>query len=192
VITLIFFLVVAVALLALLLVLDPRTEGAEGSARALLQARDALHTLQLDLLALNLVQNIFSPNDWKYVSANAPVEIQNLFMEERRKIALDWVGEIRLQLICLQHFHRRHARHFVNLKISTELALAFDFALLRLQCRALALLLRLRGPYATPYIAGKTIAAAIRVCAISGQSFAFLAPATSPIADHSAGNGAAA
>jgi hypothetical protein len=186
-IALIFFLVVAAALLILLFLLGRRAPMAEGSSQALLDARNALQTLQLDLLALNLVQNIFSQNDLEYVTTHTPTEIQQMFAEERKRIALAWVSEIYRQVVCLQHFHRGYARHFTHLKLTTELALALDFAVLRLQCRALYLLLRLWGPYASSYMAGKTIAAAVRVCAISGKSLAFLTPAgPRPIPEDSA------
>jgi hypothetical protein len=186
-IALIFFLAVAAVLLALLFLLGRRAPMAEGSSQALLDARNALQTLQLDLLALNLVQNIFSQEDLKYVSTYTPKEIQQMFAEERKRIALAWVSEIYRQVICLEHFHRGYARHFTRLKFTTELALALDFAVLRLQCGALYVLLYLRGPYASSYMAGKTIAAAVRVCAISGKSLAFLTPAgPGPIAEDSA------
>jgi hypothetical protein len=191
-IPLIFFLVIAAGLLVLLLVVSRRNPRVEGSAHALLDARQALQTLQLDLLALNLIQNIFSQVDLDYVTANTSKEIQRLFFEERKKIALAWVAEIRRQVVCLQHFHRGHARHFARLRFATEFALALDFAALRLECRALCLLLYLGGPYAASYVAGKTIAAAARVCAISGKSLAFLTPAgASPLADDSARDSAA-
>jgi hypothetical protein len=191
-IPLIFFLAIALGLLVLLFVLSRRSPSAEGSAQALLDARQALQTLQLDLLALNLIQNIFSQVDLDYVTANTSKQIQRLFFDERKKIALAWVSEIRRQVLCLQHFHRGHARHFARLKFSTEAALALDFAALRMECRALYLLFYFRGPYGAPYFAGKTVAAAARLCEVTGKSLAFLTPAgVTPIGNDSAEDGAA-
>jgi len=191
-IPLIFFLVIAAGLLALLLVLSRRNPSAEGSARALLDARQALQKLTLGLLPPELVDHIFARRDLEYVTANASQEIQQLFLVERKKIVLGWVSEIRRQIVYLQHFHLGHSRHFARMSFSTEFALAVDFAVLRFGCRALYMLVLLRGPYGASYIVGKTAAAASRLCIISGKYLAFLSPLeTLPIADDSAQGGAA-
>ncbi|MGA8222163.1 MAG: hypothetical protein WB780_10965 [Candidatus Acidiferrales bacterium] len=191
-ITLIFFLAAATGLLILLFVLNRRNQGAEGSAQALLEARHALRVLQSGLLPADFVDHIFARRDLEFVTADAPMEVRNLFVEERKKIALAWASEIRLQIVHLQHFHLGHSRHFARLKFTSEIALALDFAALRMECRALYLLFYLRGPFGAPYFAGKTVAAASRLCAVTGKSLAFLAPAgVTPMGDDSAQDGAA-
>ena len=190
-ITLIFFLAAAAGLLVLLFVLSRRNPGAEGSAQALLDARRAVQALQNGLLPPDFVAHIFARRDLEYVIADTSKEIQRLFLKERKKIVLAWVSEIRRQIVYLQHFHLGYSRHFARLKISTEIALALDFMALRMECRALYLFYYLRGPYGAPNFPSKTVAAAERLCALTGRSLAFLAPAeVTPVGDDSAQDGA--
>lgn len=186
-IALIFFLLIAAGLLVLLFVLGRRSPSAEGSAQALLEARHALQALQLGLLPPEFVDHIFARRDLEYVTANASKEIQQRFLEERKRIVLAWVSQVRQQIVSLQDFHFGHSRHFVQLSLSSEIALAWEFAALRMVCRAFYLLVYFRGPYGAPQIAGKMAATAARLCAISGKSLAFLNPAEShAIVDDSA------
>jgi hypothetical protein len=186
-IPLIFFLVIAAGLLVLLFVLGRRSPSAEGSAQALLEARHALQALQLGLLPPEFVDHIFARRDLEYVTANASKEIQQRFLEERKRIVLAWVSQVRQRIVSLQNFHFGHSRHFVHLSLSSEIALAWEFAALRMVCRAFYLLVHLRGPYGAPHIAGKMAATAARLCTISGKSLAFLNPAEShAIVDDSA------
>lgn len=191
-ITLIFFLAVAAGLLLLLFVLSRRNARAEGSAQALLEARGALRALQSGLLPAEFVDQIFSQRDLEFVTASTPPEVQQLFLDERKKIVLAWVSEIRRQIVHLQHFHLGHSRHFARLKFSSEIALALDFAALHMECRALYLLFYIRGPFGAPYFAGRTVATAARLCEITGKSLAFLTPAgVTRMGNDSAQDGAA-
>jgi hypothetical protein len=159
----------------------------EGSAEALLEARHALRTLQLGLLPQELVGRFFSRNDLEYVVANAPKATEQLFLEERKHIVLAWISQVRQQIVSLQDFHFAHSRHFVYVSLTSEIALAWEFATLRMVCRALYLLVYFRGPYGAPQIAEKTAATAAQLCAISEKSLAFLSPAESrALADNSA------
>ena len=174
---LVLYIAVGLALLALLfLSLLRRTPGAEGSAQALLDARHAVRTLQSGLLPSELVERIFSKQDLTYVAACGSKPIQQMFLAERKRIALSWVSQIRRQIICLQDFHRGHSRHFARLNPAQEIVLAFEFASLRVECRLLSLLLALRGPYGATRIAGSTAAAASRLCEISEKALSFLTP----------------
>lgn len=191
-ISLIFFLAIAAGLLVLLFAMSRRNPSAEGSAQALLDARHALHALQRGLLPQEFVGHLFARQDLEYVAANASKEIQQLFLDERKRIALAWVSEIRRQIVYLQNFHLGHSRHFARLKFSSEIVLALEFAVLRMECRALHLLFYVRGPYGAPNFAGKTVAAAARLCAVTGKSLAFLTPAgITPMGNDSAEDGAA-
>jgi hypothetical protein len=174
-------------LVLLLLALLRRPSRPEGSAEALLEARHALRTLQLGLLPQELVGRFFARNDLEYVVANAPKTTEQLFLEERKHIVLAWISQVRLQIVSLQNFHFGHSRHFVQVSLTSEIALAWEFATLRMVCRALYLLVYFRGPYGAQQIAGKMVAIAARVCALSEKSLAFLSPAEShALVDNSA------
>lgn len=190
---LLLYIAVALALLALLfLSLLRRSPGAEGSAQALLDARQAVRTLQTGLLPSELVERIFSTQDLSYVGGCGSKQIQQLFLAERKRIALSWVSQIRRQILCLQDFHRGHSRHFAHLNPAQEIGLAVEFASLRIECRVLSLLLTLRGPYGATRIAGSMAAAASRLCDISEKALSFLTPAgTARVVHDSARNGAA-
>lgn len=175
-IQLILFLLVGALLLLSLLLFAGRNSGAEGTGAALVEAQQALKTLQRGLLPAPIVSRIFAADDLEYVRRNAPQNIQELFSRERRRIALDWVRHVRSEVIRLQHFHRETARFYSELKMRTELELALNFAALALACRALQIALFLRGPYPAPRIVEAATAAAVRICSISEISLAFLTP----------------
>jgi len=174
-------------LVLLLLAVLRRPSRPEGSAEAVLEARHALRTLQVGLLPQELVGRFFARDDLEYVVANAPKATERLFLEERKHIVLAWIDQVRQQIASLQDFHFGHSRHFVHVSLSSEIALAWEFATLRMVCRALYLLVYFRGPYGAQQIAGMMVAIAARVCVLSEKSLAFLNPAEShALADNSA------
>ncbi|MGH9714212.1 MAG: hypothetical protein ACRD5M_13020 [Candidatus Acidiferrales bacterium] len=189
--TLIIYFAIAAGLLLLLLLASlRRTTPAEGTAQALLGAKQALRTLQLGLLPTELVGAFFARNDFDFVVATAPESIQRLFLAERKRIVLAWLSQVRLQIMHLQHFHFEHSRHFVRLSLAKEIVLAAEFAALRMRCRMLSLLVYFRGPYGAPYRFEKAAASAAHLCAISERSLAFLNLAESPaLVGNSAGSG---
>jgi hypothetical protein len=170
---------IGVALLFALLYLMVRTPGApmDGSD-PLRDARHALQALELSLLPRELVARIFARDDLDYVISCGSRQIREMFLLERRKIALSWVDTVEKQIVSLRRFHRIAARQHSNLSIRTEAAMAFDFATLLLACRALQVLVFLRGPFAAPGIVGATVGAATRVCEASKLSLEFLSPAS--------------
>lgn len=186
--SLLLYCAVGVGLIVLvLLVLLRRPSHPEGSAEALLGAKHALRALQLELLPPELVERFFARSDFEYVLSSAPAAIHRQFLEERKRIALSWVNQVRQQLKSLQDFHFGHSRHFVRLSLSSEIGFACEFVILRMECRALNLLFYLRGPYRAPRLAAKLAAAAAQLCATSEISLAFLNAAESRvIADDSA------
>jgi hypothetical protein len=173
-------LIAAGLLLAVFLSLRGRPVRPEGGADALLGARYALRTLQLNLLPPELVGRFFARDDLEYVVSAAIQEVQRQFLNDRKRIVLAWVNQVRLQVVRLQEFHFGHSRHFVRLSLTTELALAWECAALRLVCRALYLLVYFRGPYGAPGVVSKMVLTAGRICSISEQSLAFLVPAERP------------
>jgi hypothetical protein len=177
-IQLLFFLSIGVALLSSLFFLARRgNPPAEGDSRVLLDARKALDTLQGGLLPDELVRRIFARNDLEYVlSLKAPKTVRDLFIAERRKIALSWIGQVRCQISNLKHFHVGAARSYAQLGLRTELQLACHFAALLVACRALSVAVYVGGPYAAPSMVGATASAAAKICTISEQSLAFLNP----------------
>jgi len=187
-IQLVFFLFIGAALLSSLLFLSRRGgPRAEGDSGVLLEARGALDALQGGLLPDELVQRIFAKDDLDYlVSQEAPKSVRDLFVTERKKIALSWIGQVRSQISSLKHFHAVAARSYAKLGLRTEVELACQFAASLAACRALRLAIYVGGPYAAPRMVGATATAAARICAISEQSLGFLNPVqVKPLASNS-------
>ena len=192
-IALLLYLLVGLGLLVSLWLLA-RRKGApvEGCGRQFVEARQALRTLQEGLLPDNLIQRIFDPDDFRYVMASSPADIGELFLRERKRISLMWVRRVRCEIRNLMQFHLDYSRLHAKLSLLTEIRLGLDFAVLLLACRALRILLYLRGPYGARAVVGVMTAAAGRVCAASEKSLAFLnPPALEAFRRDSAGDGAA-
>jgi hypothetical protein len=177
VIQLISFLVIGALLLVSLYFFARRGHRAEGGSGAMVEARQALNALQAGLLPPELVGRVFARADLKYVESETSDAIRELFLEERKAVALSWVSRVRKQVLSLRRFHLGSARFYARLSPWTELALAGHFAVLLIECRMLQVSLYLRGPYAAPRMVGFTAAAAARVCKVSEESLAFLTPA---------------
>ena len=173
---LIIYLLIGAGLFLFLLVMARRKSTPVGCGEEFVQARHALRTLQLGLLPTNLVERIFDRGDFEYVTAEGPGEICKLFLAERKRISLIWVGRVRDEIRNLMHFHLSYSRFQSKLSLKTELRLTLDFILLLLACRTLQLWLYLRGPYSAPTIVGIAAEAAARVCRVSEQCLAFLNP----------------
>jgi hypothetical protein len=171
-----------------------RRKGApvEGCGRQFVEARQSLRTLQFGLLPESLIERIFDSEDFRYVIATSRGEIGELFLQERTRISLMWVRRVRSEIRNLMHFHLAYSRLHAKLSLLTEIRLALDFVLLLLACRALRILLYLRGPYGAGSVVRVLTATAGRVCAASEKSLAFLnPPALESFRRDSAGHGAA-
>ncbi|HTX14017.1 MAG TPA: hypothetical protein VMD77_01895 [Candidatus Baltobacteraceae bacterium] len=177
-IQLLFFLLIGVALLSSLFFLVRRgSPRAEGDSRVLVDARKALDALQGGLLPEELVRRIFAKEDLDYVlSLKAPKTVRDLFIAERKKIALSWIAQVRTQISSLKSFHVGAARSHAKLGLRTEIQLACNFTTLLLACRALSMAIYVGGPYVAPSMVGATASAAAKICTISEQSLAFLNP----------------
>jgi hypothetical protein len=188
VISLLFFVLIGLGLLAsLYFFARSRGTRVEGSAETFIEARQALQSLQMGLLPPEFVGRIFAKDDRDYVAASAPVEIQKLFLQERKRIALMWVSKVRTHILDLRRFHLGRSRFHARLDLASEIGLAMDFAALLAACRMLQVALYFRGPYAAPGIVGTTATVATRLCEISEKSLTFLKPSTqSAVASDSA------
>jgi hypothetical protein len=153
------------------------------------RARSALGVLQDRLLPAELVGRIFTKADLHYVTEQSTATVKDLFVEERKRIALLWLKQILTQIRNLQEFHLGSARFYSRLSPRTEMRLAFEFLTLLCVCRVLQVALYLRGPYAAPRMVARVAAAAASVCATSEKSMGFLNPGQiSALAEDSARN----
>jgi hypothetical protein len=171
------FLSVVVGLLVLLLVAMRRQPArAAGSAGELVTAKKTLESLQSGLLPPELVEQVFGQRDLAYVEKMGSKDIRDLFLSERKQLALTWIRMVRRQVRALKDFHVSRSRMFTQMSWWKEFSLALDFASLEIRCAILQILMRWRGAYAAPDFARRTAAAAGRVCSTLDQSLAFLTP----------------
>jgi hypothetical protein len=173
-IALVFFLLIGAALLFFLLLLIRQASRAEGSAQALVEAKQALQTLQGELLPPVLVERIFAKQDFEFIASSTPPRVRELFMRERKRVAICWARQIRAGVLQLMNFHLRQARFYDQLSLATEMKLAANFVALLFACRIMQFALYLGGPFAVPGMVGRTVGNAARLCEASGKSLTFL------------------
>jgi hypothetical protein len=174
VITLVFFLLVGASLLFSLVLLARRASRAEGSAQALVEAKHALQALQGELLPPDLVERIFAKQDFEFIASSTPQPVQELFVLERKKVAIAWAQQVRAGVRRLMNFHLLQARFYAQLSLATEMKLAVNFAALLLACRIMQFALYFGGPFAFPGLVGRTVGKAAQLCETSEKSLAFL------------------
>jgi hypothetical protein len=189
---LILFPILGAAFLVVLYLLTHKPGSAPSrTADALVGAREALDCLETALLSPELIERIFAGADLDFVRSTCSPRIQRKFLEERKTIALSWVGQLRKQVLRLRRFHVEHAREFAEIDTRSELALAADFAILLMACRILQFSFYLWGPFASKRIVHLAIRIAGTVCGVSERSLGFLKTVSSTLADRSAaGTGA--
>jgi len=175
VVQLIFSLLMGLALLAALYVLVFPSPRARRGGEAIIGARQALTTLQLDLLPPEFVSRLFSAEDFDYVAAASSEDTRRLFLRQRRKIALLWAAQVQNQVLNLKRFHLGRSRFYSRLSVKAELSLALRFAELTAICRVLRIIIYARGPHAARPAVHAMAGIADRVCAASAKSLDFLA-----------------
>jgi hypothetical protein len=148
-----------------------------GAAGALVAAKRTLAALETGLLPADSVERVFGRQDVEYVESLGSTEIRELFLTERKRLALLWIREVRKQVGALKEFHTRQARLFANLSRRTEFSIAIDFAYLQIQCAILEQMIQWRGPYAAPHFVRRTSSRAAGLCRVLDKSLAFLTPA---------------
>lgn len=171
---LIVFLAIGALLFASLLLLARGSTRSEGSAEALVEARQALTYLQTGLLPAEIVSRFFAAEDFNFVASAATPAVYSTFCRDRQKIVLGWLGQVRMQVKALRRFHLGAARFYARLGFRSEVVLAVDFASLLITCRALQVLVYLGGPRIAPKTIGAAAAAGLRICEAYEGALAFL------------------
>src|ERR1700751_3669962 len=160
---LIIFLGVVVGLVVLLLVAMRRQPArAAGSAGELVTAKKTLESLQSGLLPPEHVEQVFGRRDLAYVEKMGSKDMRDLFLSERKRLALMWIRLVRRQVRALKEFHVSRSRVFTQMSWWKEFSLALDFASLEIRCGILQILMQWRGAYAAPDFARRIAAAAGR------------------------------
>ena len=175
-IQLILFLLLGCVFSVLLYLFARRSSGqADGGAEAMVEARQALNSLQDNLLPPELIQRVFAREDLLFACSIGSAKVRATFLRERKRVALRWVRELRKQVLSLRQFHAGRSRFYAQVGARTEFELALSFAYLLFVCRVLEGVFQFRGPFAAPRIVHAAIGSAESICATSERSLGFLA-----------------
>jgi len=93
-----------------------------------------------------IVSQIFSADDLKFVAGFESPSLERLFRRERTAVGLHWVQETSAIISRIMRRHLEASRLSVDLEISTEARIFLQYARLKLNCGVLFVLIGLLGP----------------------------------------------
>ena len=93
-----------------------------------------------------IVSQIFSAADSKFISGLESPGLENLFRRERTAVALHWVQETSALISNIMRRHLEASRVSVDLEIATEARIFLQYARLKLYCGILFVLIGSLGP----------------------------------------------
>ena len=100
------------------------------------------------------VRRIFASSDAEFVSKCRNKALLSFFHQERKSIALRWIGRQRLQATAIVHEHLRNSRVSQDLQLAGEVKLLARYFCLRLLCEFLSLAVHFVGPQKLHSVAG--------------------------------------
>ncbi len=133
----------------------------------LAEAQEALTVLQLELLSRASVGQIFSLQDWSFVRSQTPPRVQQMFLQERKTLALIWLRRTRGQVARLMAFHLKAARGNTDLSPVGEIKLAVNYASFLLLCGILQSLIWAHGPFYAREAVDRAFVLAEQLCSLS-------------------------
>jgi hypothetical protein len=92
------------------------------------------------------VYRVFSRGDWEFVRGLKAGNIERLFEQERKKVALVWVRQTSATIGKVIHKHAEAARQSKNLEFSTEINILAQFLTLKVVCGILFIAIQTAGP----------------------------------------------
>ena len=91
---------------------------------------------------------IFSNRDWDFIRKEGSPFLRNLFIEERRALAAQWLNDSAGRIRAVRANHLRGSRYSQNLDVLAELKLLLLFLYLISLCRCMLLVVRVTEPTA--------------------------------------------
>lgn len=122
-------------------------KGSRESQLSPAEAEAVIRLLGVNLPRQDLVARIFSEEDYQFVAEFGPPGPLQEFLEDRKRIALLWLQEVRANVQLLMGFYRKAARTNPDLVPSTEARILLQYLGFRLACWFLAVMIRLQGPF---------------------------------------------
>ena len=130
----------------LLLLLTVVTLNGWLASRSLQPQRAATEEDASEPCPAELVDRVFSRTDWDFVCGLKARGIARLFQQERKKVALAWVGQTSALIRRVINEHARAARQSKNLEIATEINIVTQFLVLMAVCGILSAAIQIAGP----------------------------------------------
>ena len=94
-----------------------------------------------------VIRRIFGADDLEFILRNGSSSVRKFFLEERKRLALDWVRTTQKQVRYLMDFHVKLARCAPKLSSPFEFKLAANYLCFVAVSNSLLVLLRLWGPF---------------------------------------------
>jgi len=134
--------------LVLLLVLLAwvRAETSSKDSRSDWGAADQEQSESVEACSPEIVSQLFSAADSKFISGLESPGLQNLFRRERNAVALHWVQETSAFISKIMRRHLEASRLSADLEIAVEARIFLRYARLKLYCGILFVLIGLLGP----------------------------------------------
>jgi hypothetical protein len=89
---------------------------------------------------------IFSQRDWEFIRREGGLELEKLFLRERRVLAGQWLAETTAKIAAIRRNHLQASRVRHDLNVSKELILLGHFCYLSALCEMLAVGIRVMHP----------------------------------------------
>ena len=105
----------------------------------------------------DLSERIFDPEDWDFVSREAPPEIQRMFLRERTVLVISWLRRAKSRISQAMGAHVTAAGQNEDLQLGTETKLALTYLLFLILCQFMIGLIWLRGPVGNRKIVGQML-----------------------------------
>jgi hypothetical protein len=142
---------------------NARTQSRPVTIEEFANAREALDTVIVETAA---IERIFSSEDSEFISRSSTPKVQQLFLKERKALAMQWVRKTQRQVAQFMDLHLRLAGYTQEPSPRFELKLAAKYVAFIVVSYLLLLLLWLRGPFKARRVVGYTCGVAGYFCAI--------------------------
>ena len=101
----------------------------------------------MEACSREIVSQIFSAADAKFISGLQSPGLENLFRRERTAVALHWVQETSTFISKIMHRHLEASRMSADLEIAVEARILLQYTRLKLDCGLFFVLIGLLGPH---------------------------------------------
>ena len=143
-------LVSLVAVFILLLVVRLIAQSANKKKQAPVNIEDyagARKALDLVFVEMAAIKRVFSEEDLKFVLSSGDREAQKLFLEERKRLGIEWLRKTQKRVLQIVNLHFRLASYTYEPSPSLELSLTAKYLGFVISSNCVLVLLWLLGPF---------------------------------------------